>query len=129
MEDVVPPPEKNAPWPRCQLMYNVHTVQYLINAIDAKEVREKASVMIMWLCYDTGNATDNQCIIQSTPAIFSFKSWTMDAVITVEKVRARERHKCIGLIFGGLIKQFKEALIVMSVDYMLCWLSIALIVA
>jgi hypothetical protein len=30
----------------------------------------------------------NQRIIQSTPAIFSFKSLTMDVVITVQKVRA-----------------------------------------
>jgi hypothetical protein len=29
---------------------------------------------------------DNQRIIQSTPAIFKFKSWTTDVVITVEKV-------------------------------------------
>jgi hypothetical protein len=27
-----------------------------------------------WLCYNTFNAMDNQCIIKSTPAIFSFKS-------------------------------------------------------
>jgi hypothetical protein len=31
----------------------------------------------------------------------------------------RERQTCIGLIFGGLFKQLKEALIVMSVDYSL----------
>jgi hypothetical protein len=31
---------------------------------------------------------DNQRIIQSTPAIFSFKPWTKDDGITVEKVRA-----------------------------------------
>jgi hypothetical protein len=31
---------------------------------------------------------DDQSIIQSTPAIFSFTSWTTDVVITVEKVRA-----------------------------------------
>jgi hypothetical protein len=43
------------------------------------------------------NAMDNQRIIQSTPAIFSFKSWTTGVVITVEK----ERQTCIGLIFGG----------------------------
>jgi hypothetical protein len=46
-------------------------------------------------------------------------------VITVGKVRApiaksvRERHTFIGLIFGGYLKQCKEALIVVSVDYML----------
>jgi hypothetical protein len=50
----------------------------------------------------------------------------MDIVITVEKMRAPNAgrrsgapHICIGLIFGGVIKQLKEALIVMSVDYML----------
>jgi hypothetical protein len=40
---------------------------------------------------------DNQGIIQSTPAIFSFTSSTTDVVIKVE----RERQTCIGLIFGG----------------------------
>jgi hypothetical protein len=47
-------------------------------------------------CYDTCNATNNQRIIQSTPAIFSFQSWTTDVVITVEKVR--ERHTCTALL-------------------------------
>jgi hypothetical protein len=38
------------------------------------------------------------------------------------------RQTCIGLIFGGKFEQLKEALVVMSVDYTLRWLSIALIV-
>jgi hypothetical protein len=60
--------------------------------------------ILVYHCYDTRNATYNQRIIQSTPAIFSFQSWTMDVVITVEKVcekGVRERQTCIGLIFGG----------------------------
>jgi hypothetical protein len=48
------------------------------------------------LCYDTCNATFNQRVTQSTPAIFSFKSWTMDVVITVEKVRARNAGRRLG---------------------------------
>jgi hypothetical protein len=44
--------------------------------------------VIFRLCYDICNTMDSQRIIQSTPAIFSFKSWTMDVVITVGKVRA-----------------------------------------
>jgi hypothetical protein len=44
---------------------------------------------------------DNQRIIQSMPAIFSFKSLTTDVVITVGKVGVWERYTCIGLIFGG----------------------------
>jgi hypothetical protein len=59
---------------------------------------------------------DNQCILQSTPAIFSLNFLTIDVVITVEKAR---RQKCIDLIFGGSIPKWKEALIVMRVDYML----------
>jgi hypothetical protein len=46
----------------------------------------------IWLCYDTCNAMDNQRIIQSTPTIFSFKSWTTDVVIRVGKVRGSATH-------------------------------------
>jgi hypothetical protein len=48
------------------------------------------------LCYDRCNTMDNQYIIQSTPAVFSFKSWTTDVVITVEKVRAPNAGRCSG---------------------------------
>jgi hypothetical protein len=78
---------------------------------------------------------DNQRIIQSTPAIFSFKSWTTDVVITAGKLCAPNADRLsgaltlyiIGLIFGGQITQGKDALIVMRVDYTLRWLSIAVI--
>jgi hypothetical protein len=43
---------------------------------------------LMRHCYDTCNTMYNRRIIQSMPAIFSFKSRTMDVVITVKKVRA-----------------------------------------
>jgi hypothetical protein len=56
---------------------------------------------------------------------YPFKSWTADVVITVEKVRVPNAD----LLLGGSIKQWKEVLIVMSVDYTLRWLSIELIVA
>jgi hypothetical protein len=40
-------------------------------------------------------------------------------VRTPSPAGVRERQTCIGLIFGGYITQWKEALIVMSVDYTL----------
>jgi hypothetical protein len=81
---------------------------------------------------------ENQRIIHQHKQFFSFKSWTMDVVITVGKVRAPKAGRRSGapnmyvhisLIFGGYFKLCKEALIVMSVDYKLRWLSIAFIVA
>jgi hypothetical protein len=60
--------------------------------------------------YDTCKAIDNQRIKQSTPAIFSFKPWTMDVVITVEKVRA------------------PNAAVERGVDYNELWLYAALII-
>jgi hypothetical protein len=63
---------------------------------------------------------DNQRIIKSTPAIFSLKSRTTDVVITVDKVRAPNagrRSGALNMYWTHI--WWKEALIVMSVDYTL----------
>jgi hypothetical protein len=57
------------------------------------------------LCYDSCNLMDKR-IIQSTPVIFSFKSWTTDVVIIVGNVCAPNagRHSgapSIGLLIRG----------------------------
>jgi hypothetical protein len=66
---------------------NIFTV-YETSSPERRLAREFSGITISRLCYDTCNAMENQRIIQSTPAIFSFRSWTTDVVITVEKVRA-----------------------------------------
>jgi hypothetical protein len=50
------------------------------------EERHCSSFIVFGHCYHTCNTMDNQRIIQSTPAIFSFKSWTTDIVLKVGKV-------------------------------------------
>jgi hypothetical protein len=59
---------------------------------------------------------ENLRIIQSTPVvIYSRKSARTER----RPAFGSAKHVHIGLIFGGLIKQLKEALIVMRVDYTL----------
>jgi hypothetical protein len=73
---------------------------------------------------------DNQRIIQSTPAIFFIQVLNHYVVITVEKVRAPyagRRSGAPNMYWPHIWWLRKKALIVMSVDFLLQLLSIALI--